>query len=385
MSVVLLVGAGLLARSFVALRATTPGYDPAGLVAMRLDGLENKNDTPEKLVAFYDRVRQAVGAIPGTRSVGFIYSLPPSGVGVGTTLQPAGVHYEQGKAPRALYQLVDAGYFRTVRQPVLRGRGFTEADMTPTSHAIVITANVASRLWPGEEAVGKQLRVIKQAPGRADTGQPLDGEVVGVVGDVKFSSLADSATPEVFLPIAVNPWRNSFVVARVDGDQAAYIRAMRRALAAVDPDIAVDGITSVTQMLSETLDVRRFYMALLISFAGAAVVLASIGVYGVIAFGLTQRRHEIGVRTALGAQRAGLLALFVRDGVVMAAVGVAIGLPLAAYSTRILASMLYGVAALDITTFGAVAILLIVVAAAASYVPARRLTRVDPAEALKAE
>jgi putative ABC transport system permease protein len=280
---------------------------------------------------------------------------------------------------------VDAGYFATVRQPLLRGRGFTPADMTPTSRAMVITASVASKLWPGEDPIGKPLRVIKQAPGRSDTGQPLDGEVIGVVGDVKFGSLADSATAEVYLPIPVNPWRNTFVVARVAGDQAAYIRAMRRALASVDRDIATDDINLATQLVSGMLSERRFYLQLLSAFAASALALASFGVYGVIAFGLTQRRHEIGVRTALGAQRAALLRLFIREGFAMAVIGVAIGLPLAAFSTRILASMLYGVATLDVATFGAVTLLLVLVALAASYLPARRLTRVDPAEALKAE
>ncbi|MDQ6830497.1 MAG: ABC transporter permease [Gemmatimonadota bacterium] len=385
LSLVLLVGAGLLGRSFLALRATSPGYDPERLIAHRIDGLEEKNNTPEKLLNLYARVREAVVALPGTESVGFIYSLPPTGVGVATRLQPAGRQFDAGKEPVALYQLADAGYFATVRQPIIRGRAFMESDMTPSSRAIIVTAIVASRLWPGQDAVGQRLRVFKQAPGRPDTNQPVDGEVIGVAGNVKFGSLTDTATAEIYLPIAVNPWRNTFIVARQRGDEASYIAAMRRAISAVDPDISVDGITSVPQMLSSSLAGRRFYLVLLSAFAAVALTLASVGIYGVIAYGVTQRRHEIGVRTALGAQRPALLALFVREGIALALVGAAIGLPLAALATRLLASMLYGVGLFDAVTFGGVAVVLIAVAGVASYLPARRLTRVDPVEALRGE
>ncbi len=385
LSLVLLVGAGLLARSFLALRATSPGYDPEQLIALRVDGLEEKNNTAEKLVNFYSRIREAVAAVPGTQSVGLIYSLPPSRVGVDTKLQPAGQQFERGKEPSALFQLADAGYFTTVRQPIIRGRGFAQSDMTASSRAIIVTASVAARLWPGQNAVGQRLRVFKQAPGRADTNEPVDGEVIGVAGNVKFGSLTDTASAEIYLPLPVDPWRNTFVVARHRGDEASYIRAMRRAVAAVDPDISVDGITSVTQMLSSTLADRRFSLVLLTAFAAIALALATVGIYGVIAYGLTQRRHEIGVRMALGAQRPALLALFVRQGLALALIGAAIGLPLAALATRLLASVVYGVTVLDAMTFGTVAVMLVIVAGLASYLPARRLTRVDPVEALRGE
>jgi putative ABC transport system permease protein len=385
LSLVLLVGAGILARSFIALRATSPGFEPDHLVMIRIDGAERQNDTPEKLLGWYRRLKEAVGALPGARRVALINHLPMSGAGVPTRLEPDGQHVEPGQEPTAAFRLADEDYFATVQQPIIHGRAFTASDMVPSSHAVIVTASLARQLWPGQDAIGKRLRVFKQAVGRPDYGQPVEGEVVGVSGDVKFRSLADSASPEVYLPMPVNPWRNTFLVARVQGDDGAFIAAMRRAIAAVAPDVPLNGITTVSTLISNRLAERRFSLGLLGAFAGVALVLATVGIYGVIAYGVTQRHHEIGVRSALGASRGALTGLFVRQGLALALLGVALGIPLAAAATRLLASLVYGVSAHDAVTFAAVAVGLTLVAVLAAYVPARRAARVDPVIALRNE
>ncbi|MEP6689836.1 MAG: ABC transporter permease [Gemmatimonadaceae bacterium] len=384
LSLVLLVASGLLLKSFARLREVNPGYDPNGLVTLRLGPSEGKYDSPEKLLSFYTRLTERVAAIPGVRDVGLINHLPLSGSGVVTPVIVPDHPVPQGKEESALFRVVDEKYFAAVRQPVLRGRAFTAADMAPGSTALIVNASFAKRLWKNENPVGRRLVVFKQMGGRADFNQRVEGEVVGVVGDVRFT-LADDASDDVYVPQPVNPWRSAFIVVRAKGDTAPVVRALRRAVMSIDADIPVAGATTVDGIISDKLADRRFSLTLLATFAAVALALASIGIYGVIAYGLTQRRHEIGVRAALGAPRSSLLALFVRQGVLLALLGVAVGVPLAALSTRLLGSMVFGVALLDPATFVTVALILLVVAALAAYLPARRMTRVDPVEALRAD
>jgi putative ABC transport system permease protein len=257
--------------------------------------------------------------------------------------------------------------------------------MTPTSRAVIVNAELARILWPGEDPIGKQLVVPRQSPRLPDRGEPLELQVVGVVGDTKFSSLADSAFGALYLPLPVNPWPGVFLAVRASGDPARLVAPIRRAVQEIDPDIPTAGVTLLSDLIATSLAARRFNLLLVAGFAGAALLLAAVGLYGVVAFIVVQRRHEMGVRIALGATRAMLLRMLVGQGVRLALAGVAIGVPLGAAVARLLASGLYGVDSLDVPTFLAVASLLVTVAALASYLPARRLAAVSPVEALREE
>ena len=384
LSLVLLVGAGLLIRSFVALRAVNPGFAVSRLVALRI-AVPERYDTAERLLGLYSRVHDAVAALPGVERAGIVNHLPMTGSGVTAPVSVPGRVVEPGSEPAAIYRMADTAYFATMGQPVLRGRAFTGADMVPTSRAIIINEELARTLWPGEDPVGKRLTVPKQSPRFPDRGQPIEGVVVGVVGNTKFSSLADSAFSALYLPLPVNPWPGVFLAVRTAGDPAALVAPIRRAVQEVDPDIPTAGVTVVSDLISTSLAARRFNLVLVGGFAGAALLLAAVGLYGVVAFLVVQRRHEIGVRSALGASRSVLLRMFVGQGVRLAVIGVGIGGPLGAVAARLLAAGLYGVDVFDAPTFAAVALLLVGVAALASYLPARRLSEISPVEALRDE
>lgn len=385
LSLVLLVGAGLLIRSFAALRAVNPGFDPTRLVELRI-APPGRYDSAERLLDLYSRVRDAAAAIPGVESAGIVNHLPMTGSGVTAPVTVPGRLVEPGTEPQALYRMADPAYFATIGQPVLRGRAFTAADMVPTSHAIITNAELARTLWPGgEDPIGKHLSVPKQSPRFADRGEPIEGEVVGVVGDTKFSSLADSSFSALYLPLPVNPWPGVFLAVRTTGNPANFVASIRRTVQAIDPEIPTAGVTVVSDLISASLAARRFNLALAGSFAAAALVLAAVGLYGVIAFLVVQRRHEIGVRSALGASRGALLRLFVGQGIGLALTGVGIGIPLGVATAQLLRAALYDVGVLDAPTFAGVALLLLGVAALASYLPARRLTEISPVEALRDE
>jgi putative ABC transport system permease protein len=382
LSLALLVGAGLLIRSFLALRAVSPGFDAMHLVELRI-APPARYDTPERLIALFTQLRDAIAAIPGVERAGIVNHLPMTGSGVTAPVTVPGRIVEPGSETQALYRMADTSYFATIGQPVLRGRAFNATDMMPTSHSVIINAALAHALWPGEDPIGKRLVVPKQSPRFADHGQPFEGQVIGVVGNTKFSSLSDSSFSALYLPLPVNPWPGVFLAVRATGDPASIVAPIRRAVQRVDPDIPTQEVTLVRDLVATSLAGRRFNLELVAGFAVAALLLAAVGLYGVVAFLVTQRRHEIGVRSALGASRGSLLRLFVMHGVRLAVLGVVLGIPLGAATAHLLAAMLFGVGAFDAATFATVALLLVGVAALASYLPARRLTAISPVEALR--
>jgi putative ABC transport system permease protein len=233
--------------------------------------------------------------------------------------------------------------------------------------------------------LGHRVAVFKQAGGRPDYNERVDAEVVGVAADTKLRELSDDPLDTVYLPLPLNPWRSAFLVVRAESDPAALTASVRRAVTAVDADIPVGSITTVAEIVDGRFAPRRFAMTLLGAFAAIALLLATIGVYGVIAFGVSQRTREIGIRVALGAARGALMRLFVAEGFALSVIGVALGAGAAVAGTRLLASMVYGVGVHDAATFAGVAVLLVLVAMLASWIPARRAARVDPLEALRAE
>ena len=384
-ALVLLAGCGALARSFARVRAIDPGVDVERLahVRLELESLAGRYDTPEKLLSLFERVRERVAAIPGVRDAAIVNHFPVLGAGVFTPVRTPGMREDDQRG--ALYRLVDEHYFPTSGHRIVAGRAITSADMTPSSRAIVVSEGLARTLWPGANPIGQPLRVFRQLSGRADYGTPVDAEVVGVAADVKGRDLTQPPLDAVYLPQPVNPWRNAYVLLRTDGHPAALVPALRRAVAAVDADLPLASATSLSQQLAEVRSQRRLFLIIVTGFAGSALLLGALGVGGVVAFGVAQRRRELGVRAALGASPARLQGLVLGEGLVLAAGGVLLGLVGALATSRVLASLVFGVSPRDAVTLATVGGLLALVTVAATWLPARRAARADPLGALRSD
>jgi predicted permease len=383
LALVLLVGAGLLLKSFARLQSEELGFRPDRLVALRLHPDAARYDTPEKSMNLYRAVVERVAAIPGVEAVTYVNFIPVTTVGVPTRLTIPGREPAPDETFSAEYNLVSSNYFEMLGIPVRMGRGIEAGDMNESSTAIVINETLARQYWPGANPVGRPLTVYKQVSGRPDFKQPIQGEVVGVVGDVRSAGPGVPVGPEVFLPFARNPWRNVYITVRTKRAPEPLIGQIRQAALAIDPNLPVDDLQTMDEMLALRLARRRLDTTLLGSFAAAALLLAAVGIYGVVAYAVSQRRHEIGVRMALGATPGGVVRLVVRQGIVLGTIGVAIGTLGALALSRSLKGLLYEVSAMDPLVYGGIAVLLLGVAVAASAIPAVRASRLDPSSALR--
>lgn len=386
-ALVLLVGAGLLIRSMLLLQQVRPGFDPTQVLSVRVALPESGYPGAEAGKLAFQRMLEEVKRLPGVRSAAIVSRTPLAG-GVNSN----GLAIEgRGFEPRDLidgdFRLVSPDYFRTMGVPVERGRAFTDRDGAGAPKVMVVNEALAALAWPGQNPIGKRVACCEGEPG-----SPVWKEVVGVVRDVRSSGLGEEIRPEFFLPVAQAPaeswnWiqRSVNLVVRSSTDPAGLTRAVRRAVWTVDPTVPVFDVQTLGQLLARSTARTRFNMLLLMILAGAGLVLAAVGVYGVIAYSVSQRTHEIGVRLALGASPGRVSTLIVRQGALLVAVGVAVGLAGALVATRVLAGLLYGVVPTDPGTYAAVGLLLASVALVASYLPARRAARVDPMIALRSE
>jgi predicted permease len=388
LTLVLLVGGGLLGRSFLALRAQDAGFPVEQLVVLRVSPLAARYDTPERLDALYDRLRAEASALPGVRSAGMVSHLALTGTGVVTNVRVAG----GPDTLAALFRVADGAYFTAAGIPIRRGRALDASDAARAARAgtadvpAVVSAELARTTWPKGDVLGRRFTVFKQATGRPDFNEPVQAVVVGVAGDVKFQSLADpSPTPEVYLPMSVNPWRSAYLVVRAAGDPAALVASVRRVVRAVDPDIPVADVTTGRALLGNSMAARRFDLALVLTFALSALALAAVGVYGVVAQGTALRAGELAVRSAIGAAPTRLVRLVLGGGARLAATGILLGAGLSLAATRVLGTLLFGVGRFDGVTYVGVAGLLALVALAASAIPARRAARTDPAAVLRGD
>ncbi|MDQ3746509.1 MAG: ABC transporter permease, partial [Acidobacteriota bacterium] len=377
---VLLIGAGLLVKSFVKLRNTDPGFDPSNTLTASLSLASVRYDTDEKVADFYRLLVERVRALPGVESVGAINTLPLV-KGPTTAFRVEGrPPLTPDKWPGVNYRSVSPDYFRAMNIPVLKGRAFDAGDREGALPVVVVSETFARRFCPGGDAVGRRL---------AWGGWPGADwlTIVGVVADVKDSTLEAEDAPAIYMPIFQLPYARPNVVflARTSGDAGELAAAMRREIRAVDEELPVYDVRPMTELVASSLAQRRFSTWALAVFAAAALLLAGVGLYGVISYSVTQRTYEIGVRVALGARAGDIRKLVVRQGLALAGAGVLLGLFAALALTRVLAGLLYGVSAADPLTFAGVALLLLAVAFAACLVPARRATRVDPMVALRHE
>ena len=391
LAVVLVVGAGLLIRSLWRLRVVNPGFDPEGLVTFYISPPPPRAQDPVRLAALYTQVEDAARALPGVTSVALTNFTPLAGGGLPSPVEIPGRAPDPLRDPRVWFMTVSPGYFRTMRIPVRAGREFTEADLAPGA-AVIVNEAFARAFWPGLDPIGRPVTLHKAVQGRPDFGDALPGTVVGVVGDVHHFGLDTPAEAQVYVPFTRNVWGHMSLVVRTAVPPAGFLQTLGRAVRQVDADIPMTlaGSTGSTSAVG-TVDItgglasRRFDAWLLGSFAAAALLLAAIGIYGLLAYAVGQRRRELGIRLALGASRGDVMLQVVGDGIRLAAAGIGLGVVIALAVTRLLTALLYGVGASDPMTFVGVVALLAVVSLVASYLPARRAARVDPMVALRYE
>jgi putative ABC transport system permease protein len=383
LAVVLLVGAGLLIRSFQLLRQVQTGFSTENLLTMKMVLPMPKYGKPEARRAFYDEMLRRVGELPGIESAGMITFLPLSFSGMNFSFSVEGrAQPSDMKLPFALYRVVSPEYFRTMGIPLQRGRLFDSHDSADSQPVILISQRLAEQYWPGEDPTGKRLKI-----GPLDSPNPWL-TVVGVVGNVRQAGLYGDPRMDLYAPYAQD--RRAFIaprdlVLRTKGDAVSVAGAVRQAVWSVDKDQPVTNVRTMDQVFASAISQERFQALMLGLFAALALVLACVGLYGVISYAVVQRTHEIGVRMALGARSADVLRLVLRQGIGLTIVGLIIGVGVGLVATRVLTDMLFGVTPRDPLTFIGVPVLLLLVAFLACYVPARRATRIDPLVALRYE
>ena len=374
-SLILLTGAGLLVRSFVRLAAVPPGFQPDHVLSMRVAAIGARYRTDPPTVQFYQEASDRILHLPGAKSVGAVSALPLTpAVGWGG-INVEGFTPAPGQELQVDLRSATADYFHTMEIPLIAGRFFTAHDTPDQRRVVIVDQKFAARFWPRGDAVGKHLWF--------DPNKPLT--IVGVVGTVKEYGLDTDGKIVTYFPFTQDTGNVMYLVARTTSDPATMAAAMVREIHAADPSVAVYDVRTMEGRVYDSLARQRFAMTMLTAFAAFALVLAAVGVYGVMSFQVTESAHDIGVRIALGAQSENILSLVVRQGMMLAGAGVAAGLVGAALLTRAMATMLFGVGAHDLATFGAVTSFLLLTALAASSIPAWRAMRLDPLAVLREE
>jgi putative ABC transport system permease protein len=378
LSLILLVGAGLMIRSFARLTALSPGFDPDGVLTARINLPGSKYRTPEQQGQFYGSLLERLRGAPGVSDVSAINWLPFAGGGSATDFWIEGRPKPQpGAEWGADIRAVDSTYFRTMRMRFLRGATFDRRATAQAPKQVVVNEAFVRKHFPTENPLGHHVLM--------PWGDTLNGEIVGVVNDARHRGLDSIADPTIYWASSQWPWTQMTLVMRSNADPMRLVPLVSREVHALDADLPVADVKPMVAWLGQSVAQRRFSMALLAIFASVALILAAIGIYGVLAYSVAQRTREIGVRMALGARETAVLSMVVRQGMRVVLTGIAIGVAGALVLTRVLTSLLYGVSATDPVTFIAVAGMLAAVALLASYLPARRAARVDPLVALRAE
>jgi len=377
LALVLLVGAGLLVRSFIHLLNVDAGFNTDRTITMRVSLPNARYRERTQQTQFFDRLMERIRALPGVQSAGGINFLPLTGLGSATDYEVIGdAPAPLGQEPVADVRVITGDYFRAMGIPLVRGRFFS-TDPSDATNKIIINEAMARRHWPDQDPIGKRVKV--------SWNDPREDEIVGVVGDVIHMSLDAKVRAMTYWPLARFPYSSLTLAVRTSGEPGSIANAVTGAVREIDNDLAVVDIRSMDEVVSRSVAERRLMMVMLAIFAGAALVLAAVGIYGVIAYSVTQRTQEIGIRVALGAQRSHVLKMVVGQAVALALAGIVLGGAAAFVLTRFMRDMLFEVKPFDPLTFAAVAVALAAVAALASFIPGRRATRVDPVIALRAE
>jgi predicted permease len=381
LALVLVIASGLLVQTFLRLLRVDPGFNAARVLTFELSLPSSKYREKDRIVALYRRGLQRFRSIPGVQSAGIVETVPLDGATEGSVIRiPDHLAANAKENPFANYNITSPGYFSTVGTPVLRGRDFLETDTADSMPVAIINNAMAKKFWRGENPIGKQVGLgSPEFPAMT---------IVGIAADVKHLSLREDPGPEMYVPYTQKPYPSMLimhVVLRTKAGPTSVTKSVREAVRLLDPDLPLAKLTVLTTLVDNSMAGPRFSMLLLAAFGAVALLLATIGMYGVISYSVTQRTREIGIRMALGARRRNVFGLVLGQGARLTALGLAIGLVTALGVTRTMASALYGVQTTDPLTFAVMSLLLVGVALLACYLPARRATRVDPMIALRYE
>jgi putative ABC transport system permease protein len=382
LSLVLLVGAGLLMRSFVKLQAVNPGFNPQNVLTMQISlrGPNYQKEAP--IIVFYDQLLDQIKALPGVQSVATRSHLPiaPDEDYANLSFSIERQFYEPANRPTAFYNAVNPDYFQTMEIPVFKGRSFDEHDVKKTQNVIIINETLARHYFPGEEPLGRRMTLND-----VNTKEEDWATVVGIVKDTKPRELDRESVAEMYMPFAQQPQSSMVLMIRTINKPESLAAAVRSEVQTLDKNQLVHSVKTLKSVMSEAVATPRFRTLLLGVFAVVALILAMVGVYGVMSYSVTQRTHEIGLRMALGARGSDVLKLVIGQGMALAFAGVGVGLAASFGLTRVISKLLFGVKATDPMTFAVIALLLTSVALLASYLPARRAAKVDPMVALRYE
>ncbi len=381
LALVLLTGAGLLTRSFARLQGVDPGFDPRGVLTFTLSPPQAKYPSDAQRTAFFDAVLPRLAALPGVRGAGAVSALPFGSGGPTGNFAVEGFEPPAGQpAPWGDMRVATPGYFETLRIPLRRGRLFTARDRAGAPPVAVVDEGLAERYWPGRDPVGRRVALTTDS-----AGAPVWLTVVGVVGHAKQTGLDDEARAQIYTPHGQAPAGGLTFAVRAAGDPERLLPLVRGAVRELDRDLPLADVRTLEARVDASVGPRRLAAVLLGGFAGLALVMACLGLYGVMTYMVAQRTRELGVRLALGAARGSVLALVLRQGLTLAGAGGALGVAGALALSRVMQSQLYEVRAADPATLAGVVLLLGGVAFVATLVPARRATRVAPAVALRGD
>ncbi len=373
-SLLLLIGAALLVRSYERLLKVDPGFDSQNVLTMNLSLPTVKYAKPVDEIAFFDEVLRRVSEISGVRTAAISATLPLSAKRITPMLPEGQPNVPLAQRPFIDIEAVSPLWFQTLRVPLRSGREFTAADSQQAPKVLIVNETFARRFWPGQNPVGKRVVVGRWTEG---------GEVVGVAQDIQNHGLGQEPQPQVYIPFPQLPWPNMNLLVRTAVPPETMISQIRAQISSVDPDQPVTSILTVEDLMNNSRTQPRFIMFLLGAFSITALALAVIGIYGVLAYSVAQRQHELGIRLALGAGSGDILRLVVKQGLILASSGVAVGLVAALLMTKLMSTLLYKVGTHDVITFVFAPLVFLGIALITSYVPARRATKVDPIEAMR--
>jgi len=382
LALVLLIGAGLLIKSFSRLQDVDPGFNYDRMLTFQISLPPTLYSKPNQITGFFKNAVDRISALPGVKGAGAISQAPLAANG------PRYIFYAEGRplpapneAPLAAYRIVTPTYFQAMGIPLIAGRFFTEADDDKAQPVIIVSQSLAKQMWPGQDPIGKGMTVGVPLPG-----QPINfSKIIGVVGDVKHTSLSGDPDMQMYDPLLQSPSPSMAIVMRSAVDPISLADSARKTIAGLDPALPIANMKTMDTVVYESMAPFRFNMSLLTIFAGVALLLTIIGIYGVMSYSVSQRTREIGIRIALGAKPSSVRTMIIKQGLILAAIGLVFGLTGSFFAKWILSSLLFGISATDPTIFVGVALIIVVISALACYIPARRATRIDPMIALRYE
>jgi putative ABC transport system permease protein len=386
LALTLLAGGGLALRSFWKLTRMDLGVRSDHLLTFLLATPQGRFSDAEHIIQYYRQILEKIESVPGVEKATVTTGMPTQGTNFGMAFSVAGAPpVDRAARPRSRFEMVTPGYFETFGIRVVKGRSFNEQDTAQNTRVVIINESFADRYFPGVDPLTQRLVISELSPGKPFVEKPVEWQIVGVVNNVRTGRGLRSDIRQIYAPFWQSPWHTTLIAARTSGDPTGITASVAAAVNSVDPDLPLADVRTLDQRIGELLAFDRFGMVLYGSFAALALLLAAVGIYGVMNFAIAQRTNEFGLRMALGARSSNIMKMVLREGGTLAFIGMAFGLGGAYMVGRAMYSTLYGVSAMDVGSFGVAAITLLAAALLACYIPARRASKVDPMVALRCE